>query len=76
MLPAGYDDDDGLIVKNVSILFKTIQFSISTQFNGQKHFHFYLFKQLYVTIRLSVNTVLMSKNSSISNNSVKHKNVV
>ena len=23
-----------------SVLFKTIQFSISTQFNGQKHFHF------------------------------------
>ena len=44
---------------------KTIQFNISTQFNGQKHFHFKLFKQLYVTIQLSVNTVLMSKNSSI-----------
>ena len=29
--------------------------------------------QLYVTIQLSVNTVLMSKNSSISNNSDKHK---
>ena len=48
-----------------SVLFKTIQFSISTQFNGQKHFYFKLFKQLYVTIQLSVNTVLMSKNSSI-----------
>ena len=56
-----------------SVLFKTIQFSISTQFNCQKHFHF---KQLYVTIQLSVNTVLMSKNSSISNNSVKHKHAV
>ena len=43
------------------------------QFNCQKHFHFKLFKQLYVVIQLSVNTVLMSKNSSISNNSVKHK---
>ena len=31
---------------------------------------------MYVTIRLSVNTVLMSKNSSISNNSVKHKHAV
>ena len=31
---------------------------------------------LYVTIHLSVNTVLMSKNSSISNNSVKHKHAV
>ena len=44
---------------------KTIQFSISTQFNRQKHFHFKLFKQLFVAIQLSVNTVLMSKNSSI-----------
>ena len=43
---------------------------MSTQFNCQKHFHFKLFKQLYVIIQLSVNTVLMSKNSSISNNSV------
>ena len=53
-----------------------IQISISTQFNCQKHFHFKLFKQLYVTIQLSVNTVLMSKNSSISNNSVKHKHAL
>ena len=37
---------------------------------------FKLFKQLYVTIKLSVNTVLMSKNSSIWNNSVKHKHAV
>ena len=59
-----------------SVLFKTIQFSINAQFNRQKHFHFKLFKQLYVTIQLSVNTVLMSKNSSISNNSVKHKHAV
>ena len=34
---------------------------MSTQFNGQKHLHFKLFKQLYVTIQLSVNTILMSK---------------
>ena len=34
---------------------------MSTQFNCQKHFYFKLFKQLYVTIELSVNTVLMSK---------------
>ena len=60
----------------LSVLFQTIQFSISTQFNCQKHFHFKLFKQLYVIIQLSVNTVLMSKNSSISNNSVKHKHAV
>ena len=59
-----------------SILLKTIQLSISTQFNCQKHFYFKLFKQLYVTIQLSVNTVLMLKNSSISNNSVKHKHAV
>ena len=59
-----------------SILFQTIQFSISTQFNCQKHFYFKLYKQLYVTIQLSENTVLMSKKSSISNNSVKHKHMV
>ena len=59
-----------------SVLFKTIQFSISTLFNCQKYFHFKLFKQLYVTIQLSVNTVLMSKNSSISNNTVKHEHAV
>ena len=47
-----------------SVLFQTIQFSISTQFNCQKYFYFKIFKQLYVTIQLSVNTVLMSKNSS------------
>ena len=34
---------------------------MSTQFNCQKHLHFQLFKQLYVTIQLSVYTVLMSK---------------
>ena len=34
---------------------------MSTQFNDQKHFYFKLFKQLYVTVQLSVNTVLMSK---------------
>ena len=59
-----------------SVLFKTIQFSISTQFNCQKHFYFKLFKQLHITIQLSVNTLLMLKNSSISNNSVKHKHAV
>ena len=41
-----------------------------------KNIYFKLFKQLYVTIQLSVNTVLMSKNSSIWNNSVKHKHAV
>ena len=56
-----------------SVQFKTIQFSTSTQYNRQKHFYFKLFKQLYETIQLSVNTVLMSKNSSIS---VKHKHAV
>ena len=59
-----------------SILFKTVQFSISTGFNCQKHIYFKLFKQLYVAIQLSVNTVSMSKTSSISNNSVKHKHAV
>ena len=44
-----------------SVLLKTVEFNISTQFNCQKHFHFKLFKQLYVIIQLSVNTVLMSK---------------
>ena len=60
----------------LSVLLKTVQFSVSTQFNCQKHFHFKLFKQLYVIIQLSVNTVLMSKNSSIRKNSVKHKHAV
>ena len=60
----------------LSVLFKTIQFSIGTQFNCQKHFYFKLSKQLYVTIQLSVNTVLMSESISISNNSVKHKHAV
>ena len=55
---------------------KTIQFSISVQFNCKKYFYFKLFNQLYVTIRLSVNTVLMSKINSISNNLVKHKHAV
>ena len=41
-----------------------------------KNIYFKLFKQLYVTIQLSVNTVLMPKNSSISNNLVKHKHTV
>ena len=40
---------------------KTVQFSISTQFNCQKHFHFKLFKLLYITIQFSVSTVSMSK---------------
>ena len=37
---------------------------MSTQFNCQKHFHFKifnLFKQLYITIQLSVGTVSISK---------------
>ena len=34
---------------------------MSTQVNYQKHFHFKLFKQLYVTIQFSVSTVSMSK---------------
>ena len=33
---------------------------MSTQFNCQKHFYFKVFKQLYVTIQLSVSTVLLS----------------
>ena len=40
-----------------TVLFKTIQFSISTQFNCQKHFYFKLFKQSYITIQLSVTSV-------------------
>ena len=43
---------------------------MSTHFNCQKHFYFKLFslfKQFYITIQLSVNTVSMLKNSSISN---------
>ena len=34
---------------------------MSTQFNCQKHFYFKLFKQLFITIQPSVNTVSMSK---------------
>ena len=34
---------------------------MSTQFNCQKHFYFKLFKQLYITIQFSVNTVSVSK---------------
>ena len=49
---------------------------LTRQFSCQKHFYFKLFKELYITIQLSVNTVLMSKNSSISKNSVKHKHAV
>ena len=64
----GYFTPNPFLCKQ-SVLLKTVQFSISTQLHCQKHFHFKLFKQLCVTIQLSVNTVLMSKNSSISNNS-------
>ena len=60
----GYLTPNPLLCKK-SVILKTIQFSISTQFNCQKPFRFKLFKQLYVIIQLSVNTVLMSKNSSI-----------
>ena len=60
-------------------LFQTIQFSMSTQFNYQKHFYFKLFglfkKFLFQPIQLSINidlvyTQLNVKNNSISNNSV------
>ena len=34
---------------------------MSTQFNGQKHFYFKLFKQIYITIQFSVSTVSLSK---------------
>ena len=34
---------------------------MNTQFNCQKHFHFKLFKQLYITIQFSVSTVSMTK---------------
>ena len=34
---------------------------MSTQFNSQKHFHFKLFKQLYITIQFSLSTVSVSK---------------
>ena len=45
----------------VNTLFQAIKFSLSTQFNCQKHFCFKLFKQLYITIQFSVSTVSMSK---------------
>ena len=34
---------------------------MSTQFNCQKHFYFKLFRQLYITIQISVSTVSMAK---------------
>ena len=34
---------------------------MSTQFNCQKHFHFKLFKQLYITIQFTVSAVSNSK---------------
>ena len=34
---------------------------MSAQFNCQKHYYFKLFKQLYITIQLSVSTVSISK---------------
>ena len=34
---------------------------MSTQFNCQKHFHFKLCEQLYITIQFSVSTISMSK---------------
>ncbi len=43
------------------VLFQTIQFSMSTWFNCQKHFHFKLFKQLYITIQFRVSAVSKSK---------------
>ena len=48
----------------LSVPFQTIQFSMSTQFNCQKYFDFKLFslfKQLYIKLQFSVNTVSMSK---------------
>ena len=39
-----------------SLQFKTIQFTMSTQFNSKKYFYFKLFKQLYITIQFSVST--------------------
>ena len=44
----------------LSVLFLTIQISMSSQFNCQKHFYFKLFKQLYITIQFSVTTVSVS----------------
>ena len=63
-------------IDNFKYLLKKNQVIVSMSTVCQKHFYFKLFKQLYVTIQLSVNTVFMSKNSSISNNSVKHKHAV
>ena len=45
----------------LSVPFKTIQVSMCTQYNCQKHFYFNLFKQLYIIIQFSVSTVLLSK---------------
>ena len=45
----------------LSVPFKIIQFSMSTQFNCPKHFYFKLFKQLYITFQFSISIVSMSK---------------
>ena len=50
-----------LFLFKLSVLFKTIQFSMNTHSNCQKHFYFKLFKQLYITIQFNVSTVSMSK---------------
>ena len=41
---------------------------MSTQFNGQKHFYFKLFKQLYVTIQFSISMQFKCKYSLIVKN--------
>ena len=60
-----------LIVKTV--LIQLIQFSISTDF---VYTHLNVKTFLYQTTQFSVSSVSMSKNSSISNNSVFHKHAV
>ena len=56
----GYSTPNPFLYK-LSVLFQTIQLSMSTQFNCQKQFYFKLFKQLYITIQFSISTVSISK---------------
>ena len=67
---AGYLMPNRFLIK-LSVLFKTTQFSISTQFNCQKHFYFklfHLFKQLYITIQFSISMQFKCQYSLIVKN--------
>ena len=67
----------GYLTPNPFLCKKSV--SISNNSVCQKYFYFKLFsliKQLYIIIQFCVSTVSMSKNISISNNSLLHKHAV